>query len=586
MMDDDDVPPPKRRKGGQKQRLQQLAREETPATSSTADSGLAQFLEEAWAWGDLTPQQVQRIAALTKKDMLAAGLTESDVPGRLKKLAEIGTAGAHSNNCHRDLMAYLPGKCKLPRPFQEVLPFKTGQSAQAFMLPHEVFSALYHHYPGYWQASFLPGGVPALQAFWKHFDKHPCMADGTLADKDDFRKTCLPLALHGDAVPTTGLGKVWAKLLQTFNWHCMLCRGGSKATLFLVWSVFEQLLVAGDNGTLETFFRILKWSFTALYHGKFPEGSVPARKAGDWLANGFCGVLVCLQGDLEFFAKSLSLPRWSSNENCCPLCPATGSGAAMNWRNFRETAPWVGLCWRPASWRAFPERSKCPLFDIPAVSGATVAVDYMHSKYLGSDMYVYGGLFYYMCFYLMTDTPQANLLTIWSELQELYRLLGVKHRYAYFNRLTMFVRKSGPPKLRGRAAEVKGLALPMLHLWEKYMNGQLQLHRMILAMLKTNCTMELLLDEYRDEDFFPQAAANQFKAAAFQMAHLHGLVADHFHEQEDCPWLCHTTAKLHMVLHSALLAGTVNPRLVWCFANEDFMGITRKVAQNCVRGTK
>ena len=156
------------------------------------------------------------------------------------------------------------------------------------------------------------------------------------------------------------------------------------------------------------------------------------------------------------------------------------------------------------------------MFDIPAVSGATVAVDYMHSKYLGSDMYVYGGLFYYLCFYLMTDTPQGNLLALWAELQELYRLLDVKHRYAYFNRLTMFVRKSGPPKLRGRAAEVKGLALPMLHLWEKHMNGQLELHRMILTMLKTNCTMELLLDEYRSEDFFPTGCGETVQGRSLQ----------------------------------------------------------------------
>ena len=278
-MDPHDFPPPKRRKGGQQQRLLQVAREEAPAKSATADSVLAKFLEQAWAWGDLSPQQVQRIASLAKKDMLAVGLTQSDVPGRLNKLAEIGSAGVHSNNCHRDLMAYLPGKCKLPRPFLEVVPFKTGESAQAFMLPREVFSSLYHQYPGYWEASFLPGGTPALQKFWKHFAQHPCMADGTLGDKPDFRTTCLPLALHGDAVPTVGLGKVWAKLLQTFSWHCMLCRGGSKASLFLVWSFFEHLLLAGDNGTLDTFFRILKWSFTALYHGKWPSHDWKGRQS-------------------------------------------------------------------------------------------------------------------------------------------------------------------------------------------------------------------------------------------------------------------------------------------------------------------
>ena len=104
--------------------MQQAAREEAPRSSSSADSALAAYLEGAWALGELFPQQVQRMAALSKQDMLAAGLTETekDVPARLEKLAHIGTAGAHPNNCHRGLMVYLPSKCQLPRPFQELVP--------------------------------------------------------------------------------------------------------------------------------------------------------------------------------------------------------------------------------------------------------------------------------------------------------------------------------------------------------------------------------------------------------------------------------------------------------------------------------
>ena len=104
-----------------------------------------------------------------------------------------------------------------------------------------------------------------------------------------------------------------------------------------------------------------------------------------------------------------------------------------------------------------------PLFQIPGVAGPTVAVGFMHNKYLASDMYAFGGLWYYLCFHLLPKSPHDNLQDLWLELKGLYKQLNTRHRYNYFNKLTMFVKKTGPPKLRGRAAEVKGMAEPMLH---------------------------------------------------------------------------------------------------------------------------
>ena len=63
-------------------------------------------------------------------------------------------------------------------------------------------------------------------------------------------------------------------------------------------------------GTMQAIWRILKWSFTAIWNGtwpsvdawgrKYPPSSVDGRRAGQQLANGYYGCLVQLCGDLDY----------------------------------------------------------------------------------------------------------------------------------------------------------------------------------------------------------------------------------------------------------------------------------------------
>ena len=125
--------------------------------------------------------------------------------------------------------------------------------------------------------------------------------------------------------------------------------------------VFEQLLVHGDESTLDTFFQVLRWIFACLLKGNFPtadwageehlacsfmgcavlslcmaakaiclylfvavfllcpckrysSGSEDFLRAGKPLCGGWKAALVSVQGDLDFFAASLGLPRWSLKE--------------------------------------------------------------------------------------------------------------------------------------------------------------------------------------------------------------------------------------------------------------------------------
>ena len=97
-----------------------------------------------------------------------------------------------------------------------------------------MFAALYNRV-AYWKKEFLPGGEAELLAFWNNFDSRPAMQDGVIRSKPNYKKACIPIAIHSDSVPCVGLGKVWAKLMQVFflAW-CLMPRRVQSNTLHAV----------------------------------------------------------------------------------------------------------------------------------------------------------------------------------------------------------------------------------------------------------------------------------------------------------------------------------------------------------------
>ena len=285
-------------------------------------------------------------------------------------------------------------------------------------------------------------------------------------------------------------------------------------------------------------------------------------------------------GDLDYFPYALGLPRYNTNAGPCALCPCNASD--MPWYDFRPDAAWVGATWSSAAWRAWPGRTDNIIFTLPGVTALTVCLDWMHCKYLGADQYMFGAVLYILCFFVMPGTPEGNISEIWQFIQAYYAEHHTKTKYRYLNKLSMFVRKTGPAKLRGRASEVKHLGAALLALWEKYMRARLEVHRKIQVMLKLNVRLEQILYEQAGAFKFDEAAAREFRAAAFAMAQLHAELANHWRSEGYN--LFDATTKTHCLLHIAMLAGCFNPRLGWCFGGEDMQQRVQLLAKSCVRG--
>ena len=323
------------------------------------------------------------------------------------------------------------------------------------------------------------------------------------------------------------------------------------------------------------------------YDRRSPEG----KKAGTWLAGGFRGVLFATIGDLDFNAKWLKLPRWSTESSPCALCRCVKHGA-LSWLDNRyPDAPWIQSLWTRQEWLQWSGHSKIALYSLPWMSACNTFYDWMHCKHLGADQYIFGSVLWLICFTILPGSPAQNVQILWKEIKAFYKKNpSCRSRYRGLWKLSMFVRKSGFPKLRGKAAEIKHFSQVAVHLWKKYMkksgdDDTVKLHRLTKLLLAKVHELNTILDNYPTSSGFyalPDDVGNLFIKTCFTMVQLHKQLCDFCKQREIKAF--NITAKSHCMLHSALHCKTLHPGLVWCYQGESFMRVIQRVLQSCIRG--
>ncbi|CAK8992493.1 Uncharacterized protein SCF082_LOCUS3127 [Durusdinium trenchii] len=273
----------------------------------------------------------------------------------------------------------------------------------------------------------MPSGPEGLETFWAQMSKHPACENHQLLLEPGYARKTIPVHIHGDCVPCTGIGKVWSKGLLALHWTSALSNGSSKTNCFSLFTVFEKLVAHGENGTVDRLFDLLSWSFNAMFHGVWPAtdfqgkeylpGSAAHKRAGPPLAGGSRCCVAGTLGDLEYTRVFLRLPRWSSAENCCSLCLAS---KRPHWR---QDAAWTTTTWRPDTWRVWRNKSTSSIFKIIGVTACSIAADFMHSKYLGADqyIYIYASIMFIIIYILLPSTPEQNTLTMWEFIRAYYK---------------------------------------------------------------------------------------------------------------------------------------------------------------------
>ena len=212
------------------------------------------------------------------KDIKASAENPS-VLKNLETLANLGTKGQYANNIHTELMKKVERIPKIPRPFSAKIPLKGyPQSTQFFLLPHEMFSCIYRNYQQLWNTAIAPS-VETVKKFWRNMRLHPQLEGHPMTLQDSWDSSTVPIAVHGDGVPITGIGKVWSRVATNFCWYSLCGYGGTSSMMMWIWSFFDKLKVGDQTeGTLYEFHNLLKWSFLALASGKWPTHDHKGKK--------------------------------------------------------------------------------------------------------------------------------------------------------------------------------------------------------------------------------------------------------------------------------------------------------------------
>ena len=262
----------KKRKGGLRQRLQEQ-RDERADTSE-----LAAYLVEECLWGSMSPQQVQRIAALALRDAEKVKET-GELPEELVILGRLGTGGLYPNKMWADLTRQLAPSVKLPQPMLVKIPCRAGLDTLPIMLPHELLASIYEANPAVWVQVVKPSDSRA-EEFWRSVQGHPGLEASPLLSRPDYQRLCLPLSVHGDAVPITGLGKAWCQQLTDLSFMSLLGLGSVKELLFYMGGFWEKLRVMSNDmtGTAHKFLAVLAWSFRILWEGVWPSADFSGKQ--------------------------------------------------------------------------------------------------------------------------------------------------------------------------------------------------------------------------------------------------------------------------------------------------------------------
>ena len=123
----------------------------------------------------------------------------------------------------------------------------------------------------------------------------------------------------------------------------------------------------------------------------------------------------------------------------------------------------------------------------------------------------------------------------------------------------------------------------VLHkVWLRFYNKKLEVHRKIELVLRTSAHLDAILAEHAAEFVLPQEAADDFKSTGHVHLSMFYELKTHFANEPGS--LFQLTQKGHYVMHCCLRGGEMNPRRVWCYSGEDFMGKCTDLATSSSRG--
>jgi len=302
----------------------QLKRSRHAPLPSESPTPLFLWLISQWSSGVLSAPATQRAAK-------AAVLSSCSAPD-VAKIARVGGHGNSPQNCQRDLVNQFCQDMTSPESFcwkvpllkrdNEELTIKIEKCDVHLLLPHDWLACLTENDT---QAKML--GTHLSEQFWsaQRLDD-PKLHNNAVLQIPQYRQLAIPFLVHGD-----GAQFAERDSLMVISMKSVLSSQVSvAASQFLLAAIPKKATSKSQDKSLDTWeviWSVLKWSFSAMFHGAhpdcdpngapWPEGSHRSLIAGKpLLASGIRGWIYTLAGDLDYLCNHYRLEHFGSNSPC------------------------------------------------------------------------------------------------------------------------------------------------------------------------------------------------------------------------------------------------------------------------------
>ena len=572
-------------------RLQQLeiflqqSRGQPPTHQYDLHSNLVTKLMKLAFAGSISHTAAQEIA-------LAAILDGAKHP-ELAELASAGSFGTYTGNIKRDVMTKWAGNVQIAEPDIIKVPAMNAKTNEAYMqevaffLPHKLLASLSKY--EYFDAIFK---TSCISAFW-----------GAIAD-DDPRLVALfaemgwtradltnaiPLFLHGDGVEYTENDS-----LEVCDFGPLLGYGDSMGCTFLCFAFPNSCCIPSsekNRGTMGALCAKVASSFKSCMVGlhpmddcgkAWPIGSSEALMAGQPLTQkGYKFVVWALTGDHEHYANFLKLPHWSKHQFCW-CCDADRTKPTKKGFDFRDGK--MNLKLRKVEEELEKRLSWHSFFEIPGVTSFSVFHDPLHVLFTkGVLSHLYGSFIHTLCYSgkgHQAVPPSQRLAIIVQRMQELYTEMGIESRIGGLQ-LSMICDPSKPhkdyPTFRAKGSETKHLLPVLIQISQETLDRSEPMtehrHKAFTAIYDFCKLMETSPDV--PGDALGAMAVHSVKTFLCEYKWL----SDWAVAQERM--LYHMVPKFHLLWHLALDFKHLNPKLVWTFKTEDYVGQISRLAHSC-----
>ena len=118
----------------------------------------------------------------------------------------------------------------------------------------------------------------------------PKLLQHPMTSRRHWKRTHVPLSLHGDAVPVTKVGKAGTKSMDVYSTSGLLGVGTTRALKLYTFGLFTSTEVKENRDTMANIWATLLWSLNALFECKFPRHDVNGNHCMDKLGRSWLEV--------------------------------------------------------------------------------------------------------------------------------------------------------------------------------------------------------------------------------------------------------------------------------------------------------